>query len=447
MTKKRIFDIIPPDERRKKFVLYKVLGKVMKVKKRFDMNKPAIKPRWYLRIVEFVAAPFYLFFNNGHVKVEKQVKKLKPPYFILSTHASFMDFPMIVKGLMPKVTGWVMSVEEFRRGDWLMGGIGGMPKRKFTHDIGTAKQIIRYIKKLKTNCTIYPEARFEFAGINERLDGALGKMCKFLGVPVVMCMANGNFLNSPQWCKHPYRKIRQEAQIYQLLSKEEVDALPIDDIQDRIEKAFIKDEYKWQVEKGYHIKCKERAKGLHRILYKCPVCGKEFAMNSGGIHLWCEECGAKWEMDTLSRLNGVNTDKGFSHVPDWYRWEREEVRKEVESKTYRFEDDVRVEDYYSTKVGFVDVGNAHVVHDENGFTFSGTVDGEPFNLNKPVSSMYSVHVEFDFLERGDAFDIATDKTSYFMFLKNAKNYLTKMHFAQEELYDFYVTRGGKKKEE
>jgi len=410
----------------------------MKLGKRFDMNRKPNKPRWYLKIVEFIAAPFYMLFNNGRVKVDKEVKKIKGPYLILATHASFMDFPQIVTGLMPRTTGWVMSVEEFRRGNFLMGGIGGMPKRKFTHDIVTAKHIIYYIKKLKHTCTIYPEARFSFAGINERLDKALGKLCKVLSVPLVMCMSNGNFINSPQWCKHPYRKIRQEANIYQLCSKQEVETSSAEQIQEKIEKAFIKDEYKWQVDNNLHVKCKERAKGLHKILYKCPVCNKEFEMDSAGVHLWCNECGAKWEMDTLSRLHGVNTDKGFSHIPDWYRWERAEVKKEVENGTYHFEDDIRIEDYYNNKVKCIEVGNGHVVHDKNGFTITGEVDGQPFSINKPPQSMYSVHVEYDFLGRGDAFDIATEKTTYFMYLKTAKNYLTKMHFATEELYDFYA---------
>ncbi len=410
----------------------------MRKGKPFDMNKKPNKPRWYLKIVEFLVSPFYLLFSNAHVKVEREVKKIKGPYLILSTHASFIDFPQIVVGLMPKTTGWVMSIEEFRRSRFLMGGIGGMPKRKFTHDIVTTKHIMYYIKKLKHTCTIYPEARFEFAGINERLDGALGKLCKVLGVPIVMCMTNGNFLNSPQWCKHPYRNIRQEAHMYQLCSKEEISSLTADQIQERIEKAFEKDEYKWQVEKGYHIKCKDRAKNIHKILYKCPVCGEEFKMDSEGIHLWCNACGSKWEMDTLSRLNGVNTDKGFSHVPDWYRWERSEVEKEVANGTYHFEDDVRIEEYYNTIVNFVEVGNGRVVHDENGFTITGTVDGKPFEINKPVSSMYSCHVEYDFLGKGDAFDIATSDNSYFMFLKTAPNYLTKMHFATEALYDYYI---------
>ena len=409
----------------------------MKLGKRFDMYRKPNKPRWYLKMVEFVAAPFYLLFNNGHVKTEKAVRKIKGPYLILATHASFMDFPMVVKGIMPRTTGWVMSVEEFRRGNFLMGGIGGMPKRKFTHDIVTAKHIIYYIKKLKHTCTIYPEARFALAGVNERLDGALGKLCKVLGVPIVICMANGNFINSPQWCKHPYRKIRQEAEIYQLCSKEEVATLSAEEIQEKIEKAFVKDEYKWQVEKNYHIKCKERAKGLHKILYKCPVCGEEFKTDSSGIHLWCNACGSKWEMDTLSRLHGVNTEKGFSHIPDWYNWEREEVRKEVRNGTYHFEDDIRIEDYYNNKVKCIEVGHGHVVHDKNGFTITGEVDGKPFNVNKPPQSMYSVHIEYDFLGRGDAFDIATDKTTYFMYLKTAENYLSKMHFATEEIYDFY----------
>ena len=381
-----------------------------------------------------------MWFNKGHVKTEKAVKKLKGPYLILASHASFMDFAQLVCGLMPRTTGWVMSVEEMRRGDWLMYGIGGMPKRKFTHDIVTAKHVMRYIKTLKHTCTIFPEARFSLAGVNERLDDALGKLCKHLKVPVVLFKANGNFLNSPQWKKRPYKRIRQEAEISLLISADELQTMTADEVQAKIEKAFERDEYRWQVEKGYHIKCKTRAEGLHRILYKCPACSQEFKTKTEGTKLWCDACGATWEMDTLSRLHGVNTEAGFAHIPDWYNWEREEVRKEVQAGTYRFEDDVRVEDYYSTKVGFVNAGDAHVVHDENGFTFTGTVDGKPFNLNKPVSSMYSVHIEYDFLGRGDAFDIATETTSYFMFLKTAENYLTKMHFAQEELYDHYVRK-------
>lgn len=409
----------------------------MKKTKVFDMYKKPNKPTWYFKIVEFVAAPFFCLFGKCKVKTEKAVKKIKGPYFILATHHAFVDFAQLAYALMPRTTNWVIAVDEFRRGEWLMRGIGGIPKRKFTHDISTAKNILYCLKTLKQTCAIYPEARYSFVGLNERLDQAIGKFCKFAGVPVVMCKSYGNYINSPQWGKKPYRKIRQEANVYLLFTPEELKTMTAEEIQARIEKEFVKDEYKWQVENNLHTKCKKRAEGLHRVLYKCPQCGKEH-MDSKGIHLWCNECGAKWEMDTLSRLNGLNTDKGFSHIPDWYNWEREEVRKEVQNGTYHFEDDVRVEEFYSAKKGYVPIGEAKLVHNENGFTITGTAYGKPFELIRAVGDMYSVHIEYNFINRGDGIDIANNTNSYFVYPKTARNCLTKIHFATEELYDYYV---------
>ncbi|MBE5757159.1 MAG: hypothetical protein E7342_05085, partial [Clostridiales bacterium] len=77
----------------------------MKKLKRFNMNRKVNKPKWYLKIVEFIGGLFFLITNNAHVKTDKAVRKIKGPYLILSTHASFMDFPMIVKGIMPRTTG------------------------------------------------------------------------------------------------------------------------------------------------------------------------------------------------------------------------------------------------------------------------------------------------------------------------------------------------------
>lgn len=69
--------------------------------KRFDMHKKPHKPYWWLKIVEYVAAPFYMLFNNAHVKTEKAVKKLKGPFLLLATHQSFTDFAQVMIGLFP----------------------------------------------------------------------------------------------------------------------------------------------------------------------------------------------------------------------------------------------------------------------------------------------------------------------------------------------------------
>lgn len=61
-------------------------------------------------------------------------------------------------------------------------------------------------------------------------------------------------------------------------------------------------------------------------------------------------------------------------------------------------------------------------------------DGETFEFNRNVSSMRSVHIEYDFKGRGDAIDLATLEDTYFVFPLTAKNILTKLHFATEELH-------------
>ena len=33
------------------------------------------------------------------------------------------------------------------------------------------------------------------------------------------------------------------------------------------------------------------------VEHKCPHCGKDYVMDSKYTHLWCKECGAKYEMD------------------------------------------------------------------------------------------------------------------------------------------------------
>jgi hypothetical protein len=137
-------------------------------------------------------------------------------------------------------------------------------------------------------------------------------------------------------------------------------------------------------------------------------------------------------MDTLSRLKGINTDKGFSHIPDWYNWEREEVRKEVVAGTYRFEDDVRVEDYYSSKVGCMEVGSAHVVHDENGFTLTGC-DGK-LNYSQGPLTCYSLYADYFWYEIGDVICIGNKDALYYCFPKNCGDVVAKARIATEELY-------------
>ena len=405
--------------------------------KPFDTLKQPEKPRPILFPVELGGSAAFLAPVGGKI-TKVNCENLEPPYLILANHASFVDFPLVVKAIFPKRTNWVISIEEFNGREWLMRGIGGIYKRKFTSDIRVVRHMLTVLRKRKGIVTMYPEARFSLAGINERLDDALGKFVKTARCPVVIFLAHGNFLRSPQWNKHPVRSVKIDATMTQIVTAEEAATLPAAEIQKRIEEALVYDDYAWQAENNIRIKSKKRAHNIHRILYQCPVCGEEFTTDSDGTRIWCNSCFAEWEMDELGKLHRKDGGEDvFTHVPDWYRWERENVYKEVREGRYHFEDTVRLEELVNCqKAGFVTLGNVTLTHDRNGFTMHGKLDdGTDFDFHRTVRSMYSCHIEYNFKERGDAIDLATLDKTYFVFPQTAHNVLTKIHFATEALYD------------
>lgn len=261
---------------------------------------------------------------------------------MLQNHGSFVDFAMAEKAIMPKSCNWVISIEEFNGREWLLRNIGGIYKRKFTKDITVVKHILTSLRE--RTCVIYPEARFSLAGVNERLDGALGKLVKKAKVPVVTFIQNGNFLRSPQWNKSPKRKVRVEGTFTQIVTREELDDIAPEEIDRRINEKFVYDEYQWQFDNKIEINSKYRAHNIHKILYQCPCCKKEFTMDSKYTKLWCTNCGASWEMDSYGVLRNEKDSKLDKMVPEWYHWERGNVKQEVADGEYHFEDEVRIEE-------------------------------------------------------------------------------------------------------
>lgn len=410
----------------------------MKKDNDFNMNKKPVKPWRVLMPIEWIGTFPILLFKKQKLK-KINCENLKKPYIVLSNHAGFIDFQVNVKATFPNRSHWVISIEEFIGREWLFRAIGGIPKRKFTQGPVMVKHILTAIKKNKKIVTIYPEARYSLAGINEDIGKALGKLVKMADVPVVVLNQKGHFLHSPQWNKHPVRKVPLEATFTCVANQDDIRRLSSDEIQKRIEDAFVYDDYKWQYDNKIKITSKKRAHNIHKILYQCPCCHTEFSMNSCDTKLWCEHCGKEWEMDYYGRLNCLNGDGVFNHVPDWYRWERENVKEEVYNGTYYFEDQVRIEELVSSKVGFECKGEVKMVHNHNGITLSCDIPGQEFYLNKPVESMASIHIEYNFKKRGvkipgDALDIATLDNTWFVFPLTAPNPLTKIHFAVEELY-------------
>ena len=203
---------------------------------------------------------------------------------------------------------------------------------------------LRYtLKEKKTSVLMYPEASYSFDGTATPLPRKLGVALKNLDVPVVSVITQGAFQHDPLYNGLQLRKVKVSADVSCLLTREEIREKSAEELQAILDRQFSFDNFAWQYENGVEIDETFRADGLNRILYKCPSCGSEGKMEGKGIKLRCHHCGKTYGLSTLGRLVAEDGKPAFQHIPDWYRWQREEVKKEIENGTYHWEDEVEVQ--------------------------------------------------------------------------------------------------------
>lgn len=164
-------------------------------------------------------------------------------------------------------------------------------------------------------------------------------------------------------------------------------------------------------------------------------------MDSAGAELFCTACGKRWTWHENGRLEAQDGETEFDHIPDWYEWEREQVRTQIENGTYHFSDDV---DVYSMPRcwKFEKLGNAKLTHDpENGFVLEGHYRGEDYRIQRVPAQTNSLHIEYDYcyIKPFDCVDISTENDSFYCY-PTQENVVTKLAFATEELYKRSVSR-------
>ena len=404
---------------------------------RFDMKRPPVRTKWYLRpLTWLLSAPATA--KHRTVITRTGMDGIRPPYVLLCNHNAFMDFKVATMAMFPHRANYVVAIDGFIGREQLLRDVGCICKRKFTSDVTLVRQLRRVIQNGDI-AVIYPEARYSLCGTTAVLPASLGKLCRMLDVPVVTLICHGHHVNSPFWNLHERNVAPTEAEMTLLFTPEELRASTADEINRKLVEAFRYDDFAWQKERGIRTPYPKRAEGLHKVLYQCPACGAEFRMSSEGTKLRCGACGKSWTMSELGELSADRGETEFSHIPDWYEWERSNVRCEVEEGRYSSgELPVRVDSLPNAK-RFIPLGEGTLVHDMNGFTVRGqTPEGEPFEMVKTVPSLYSCHIEYEYLGKyGDCVDLNTLEDTWYIYPQNRDFSVTKMALATEELYFAY----------
>lgn len=398
---------------------------------RFDTACPPQRQHlgWLIRLLSI---PVLLRHRNRLTRI--RMEGVKAPYLLLCNHNAFMDFMVASRAIWPARANFIVAIDGFLKREWLLRFIGCICTRKFTTDLPLVKNMLRAAKRGDV-VVLYPEARYSLCGTTAVLPDSVGKLAKKMGVPVVVLLCHGHHINSPFWNLRDRGVKGTEAELTCILTPQELTELSVEAINARIRAAFQYDEYAWQKERGIRVTKPWRAEGLHKVLYQCPACGAEYRMDSKGTRLFCTACGAGWQMTELGELRSETGETRFSHIPDWYEWERENVRREVEEGRYAFSCQTHVDALPRDR--FCPIGKARLRHDMTGFTLETEREGR---VHIPAQSQYSCHIEYEYLGRyGDCIDLNTPTDTLYIYPEDCRFSVTKLALATEELYRHYHT--------
>ena len=404
-----------------------------KNKKRYKTAKYPIRQPIYLMLLIWVLSKIMLI--GKKYKVEKiNMEGLKPPYMILSNHMYFIDFELAAMATFPHRVNNVVNIDGYYRRPWLMEWIGSICTRKFTSDFHLVKSIRKVLRRGDILC-MYPEARYSPCGVDSYIPDSVGALIKMNKTPVVAIVHHGNHLHSPFWNFRKKRKAPLHTTMTQILTTEQIEKMTAEEIVTVVREALRYDDYRYQKENGILITEPYRAEGLHKVLYQCPHCKTESKMASKGTEIFCTECGKRWTLNEDGTLSANDGNTEFSHVPDWFAWEREQVNAQVENGTYRFEDEV---DVYSMPRcwRFEHLGDAKLSHDpENGFIIEGHYRDADYHIQRTPLQSNSLHVEYDYcyIKPFDCVEISTENDSFTCYPKK-QNVVTKLAFATEAIY-------------
>ena len=364
------------------------------------------------------------------------------PCLILMNHTCFADMCIAYKLLYPRRFNIVCSNDGFigfwGLMGWAMRKIGCFSTQKFVTDLQLVQDMEYCFKKLNSSVLMYPEASYSFDGTATMLPRKFGVLLKKFDVPVIMIETSELYLRNPLYNELQIRKdANARARAYLLYSREDVREKSVRELSDGIDAAFGFDHFKWQKEHQFEINDDFRADGLHRILYKCAHCGEEGKMEGKGTILTCHHCGKQYELTSLGELKALEGETEIAHIPDYYRWEREQVKQEILDGTYHLDTDVQIAMQVDFKAIYM-VGEGHLTHDRTGFHLTGC-DGKLDYTQKP-QSCYSLYSDYYWYEIADCVCIGNNEIHYFLFPKKEGVSVAKLRLATEEMYKLYKAR-------
>ena len=254
-------------------------NKKKKKKQKIGKVNPVLYAFIYLALKRKYTKKYNITFDK------KIVKDIKGPAIVLATHMSDADHILSALSLYPVRPTYIIS-EHFmhiKSSAVPLKLMHVITKKMFTPDISTVRKILR-AKAENAVLVLFPEGRLSCYGHTLPLAEGTAELIKKLGVDVYTWNSEGAYLTMPKWREKGDDRIGKiNLSVKKLLTADEVAATDLDEIRRIAEEAICHDDE--LAMPGVEYKSDTMAKGLDNILFKCPLCHKEWTLVTEGITL------------------------------------------------------------------------------------------------------------------------------------------------------------------
>ncbi len=323
--------------------------------------------------------------------LRNEIRGKNDPYVIIANHQAALDFVNLI-GATGRPLNFVISNSFYNtlpiRG--FLQKLGIIPKQQF-------QTAVRDLKRMKTvtehggRLVIYPAGLMCEDGLSTPIPTATYKFLKWMGVDIYVARSSGTYCVMPKWSKglHPGRTYLD---VYRLFSAEELKDLDLEEVKRRTDEALLFDAYREQENNPVKYTGGNDLRGLENVLYQCPHCRQEFAMEvRGGDRLHCTACGYEQQSDAYGFLHNLGEGQEIRYVSDWSRLIYKQEKEKIvagQLTALRCGTKIHMIDYERKK--FVEVGQGVLELTQEQFTIDAQIRGEKTVLTVPIAGVPSL---------------------------------------------------------
>ncbi len=381
--------------------------------KKFRRPNVILYKTLYKLVVKHMLEPKY----NVHYTREVDINDCKGPCFLVYNHQSRIDYVWLMGATYPKRLNFLVGYNEFFRSHlaFILRIANVIPKKNFTLDVPAMKGIASIIRQGGCVC-FSPEGMSSISGHNQPAVSGTGNFLKHYGIPVYQVEMAGAYLTNTKYCLDE-RKGRIDVNLKLLFSPEYLSNAEPEEIEEKLNDALYHDDFEWNAKKQIHFDMKGRpTHDLHYLLYRCPNCGHELCMESDDAHIHCRDCGFSATLDDTYKLHPAEGYSCPESISRWFDEERGHTYQQIKEdpeRIYEFKCKIgRLPPFHYVKNMKTSepAGEGVAIINKHGFTYEGTLMGEPVTMFLTYNEMPTFGMPVDtsylaFYHNGDYYDL------------------------------------------